>query len=112
MKTTEQQQALKQQQQSRSSFKQKAQDNSIRKARTRTLIQLGGLIERVGLTKLFNIELGEDLQLDLAATRKAAVLVGALHELQRLLVTNNFDAKVEEWRKIGFQLLEKKQDAK
>ena len=42
-----------------------------RKARTRTLIQLGGLVHKYGLTKKFGIELGEDLQVDEIAREKA-----------------------------------------
>ena len=42
-----------------------------RKARTRTLIQLGGLVHKVGLTEKFGIELREDLQGDAKAREKA-----------------------------------------
>lgn len=41
-----------------------------RKARTRTLIQLGGLVHKVGLSEEFRIALGEDLQMDEAAREK------------------------------------------
>ena len=44
---------------------------SKRKTRTRTLIQLGGLVHKVGLTEKFGIELGEDLQIDETAREKA-----------------------------------------
>ena len=45
-----------------------------RKARTRTLIQLGGLVHKCGLTEKFGIELGEDLQGDEKAREKAKML--------------------------------------
>jgi len=45
-----------------------------RRARTRTLIQLGGLIEKSGLMNLIHIQTGEDLQLDHEAYEKAATL--------------------------------------
>ena len=59
--------------------------STMRKARTRTLIQLGGLVEKAGLMEVFNIEPGEDLQKDL--TKKDAVfgLLGALLETHSLL---------------------------
>ena len=36
--------------------------SAIRKSRTRTLIQIGGLAEKAGLLEVFGIILGEDLQ--------------------------------------------------
>ena len=39
-------------------------DKSLRKKRTRTLIQLGGLVDKLDILKDFNIEIGDDLQLD------------------------------------------------
>lgn len=42
-----------------------------RRARTRTLIQLGGLLHKCGLIEKFGIELGEDLQVDETAREKA-----------------------------------------
>ncbi|OJW52793.1 MAG: hypothetical protein BGO67_10440 [Alphaproteobacteria bacterium 41-28] len=36
--------------------------HSARRARTRSLVQLGGLISKAGLLETFNITLGEDLQ--------------------------------------------------
>lgn len=54
------------------------QQKSERRARTRTLIQLGGLVNMIGLTDLCGITEGEDLQLDLSAQDKAATLLGML----------------------------------
>jgi hypothetical protein len=54
---------------------------SERKARTRTLIQIGSLVNMIGLTELCHIVEGEDLQLDRAAQDKAATLLGMLTTL-------------------------------
>lgn len=51
-----------------------------RNARTRTLIQLGGLVDKAGLTQCFDIELGSDLQLDSSEKDKAAMLLGFLQK--------------------------------
>ncbi len=56
----------------------KAQTKSARRARTRTLIQLGGLLNMIGLTDLCGIVEGEDLQLNMPAQNKAALLLGML----------------------------------
>jgi hypothetical protein len=54
----------------------------FRKARTRTLIQLGGLVEKSGLLEPLNIMLGDDLQKDYEHLTSAAILTGALSELR------------------------------
>ena len=54
------------------------QDSLSRKARTRTLIQLGGLIEKSRLTHLLDIPLGIDLEKDEASREKACVILGIL----------------------------------
>ena len=51
-----------------------------RKARTRTLIQIGGLVDKSGLRELFDIEIGEDLEQDIPSLNKASVLLGFLAE--------------------------------
>ena len=52
-----------------------------RAKRTRTLIQLGGLVVKSGLAEKLNIPIGEDLQQD--HLDKAAILLGCLmHSLQ------------------------------
>jgi len=52
-----------------------------RKARTRTLIQLGGLIEKSGLLAELGLKTGDDLQRDPECLESAAVLMGALGEI-------------------------------
>lgn len=54
---------------------------SERKARTRTLIQLGGLVHKCGLTERFGIALGEDLQLEVNSRDKAKRLEEWLEKL-------------------------------
>ena len=56
-------------------------DSIDRKARTRTLIQLGSLVSLSGLTSLLHIQEGEDLQYDMDAKDKAAMLLGAIAEI-------------------------------
>ncbi len=60
---------------------------STRQSRTRTLVQLGGLLEKVGLNEHFGIVLGTDLQKDLEVKEAMSTLVGALLELKKLLET-------------------------
>lgn len=49
-----------------------------RAARTRTLIQLGGLLVKSKIIEHFGIELGSDLQQDEAQKKKAYALLGLL----------------------------------
>lgn len=55
-----------------------------RRARTRTLIQLGGLIEKAGLLDEFGIELGADLQKDENMKKPVAILLGGLFEIKTI----------------------------
>ena len=52
--------------------------NLSRKARTRTLIQLGGLVEKSQLTHFLKISLGIDLEKDDSAKEKTCVILGIL----------------------------------
>lgn len=56
-------------------------DSINRKARTRTLIQMGSIVSLSGLSSLLNIEEGDDLQLDMISKDKAAMLLGAISEI-------------------------------
>ena len=62
--------------------------NRQRKAETRTKIQLGGLVIKSGLTDVFSISTGTDLQLDSEAREKATLLLGALIETSQNLTLN------------------------
>lgn len=54
-------------------------DNNLsRKARTRTLIQLGGLVDKSQLTHFLKISLGTDLEKDEPSREKACVILGIL----------------------------------
>ena len=53
----------------------------FRKARTRTLIQLGGIVEKSGLLELLNLSVGNDLQKDIDCHESAAILMGALSDI-------------------------------
>jgi len=64
----------------REKHKMKQQSRSARKARTRTLIQVGGLVQKSGLMVAFGIEPGDDLQ-DYEHIHKARQLLGLLDEM-------------------------------
>jgi hypothetical protein len=57
----------------------------FRRARTRTLIQLGGLLEKSGLTHHMNIQIGADLQKDPQQHTAVLKLIGALSMLKDIL---------------------------
>lgn len=56
--------------------------NELRKARTRTLIQLGGLIEKSGLFETLGIIPGADMQKDETMKPLALRLLGGFLELK------------------------------
>ncbi|MBA4118860.1 MAG: conjugal transfer protein TraD [Candidatus Puniceispirillum sp.] len=56
-----------------------------RRARTRTLIQLGGLVDKAGLVSFFNLEMGKDLQQEINLAPNVATLMGALLHLRHAL---------------------------
>ena len=58
-------------------------NNVQRRARTRTLIQMGGILNMVGLPQLCGIAEGDDLQLDLENQDKAATLLGMLSHISK-----------------------------
>lgn len=60
-------------------------NSALRKARTKTLIQLGALIDKAGLLREFEIELGTNLQKDIECKDQVHALFGALLELRSLL---------------------------
>lgn len=69
-------------QKSRLQKTQKNKENNHRKARTRTLIQAGGLLQKSGLLETFNITPGDDLQGSQDGLDKAAQLLGFLLNAQ------------------------------
>ena len=82
-------------------YKTAKAESSNRKARTRTMIQLGSLVSMSGLTSLLHIQEGEDLQFDMEAKDKAAMLLGALSEL----TDTNSLSRQEKWKDKGIRML-------
>lgn len=87
-------------------FAEKRQNNRNRKTRTRTLIQMGGLLELTPLPSICGIELGNDLQLE--HKKKAAVLLGILAKYTESLPDTLSDAEIREFETYGNLLLAKK----
>ncbi len=82
----------------------------LRKARTRTLIQVGGLLKLSGLLDFFEIVEGEDLQLNIQGQEKAATLIGFLNSLEKKTSTEVFQK--ETWKKEGFLKLKESKKLK
>ena len=76
----------------------------LRKARTRTLIQLGGLIEKTGLLGHLDLASGDDLQKDPNTYESVATLMGALAELSESLSANDAPQRLL-WREKGKAIL-------
>lgn len=82
-------------------------ENTLRKARTRTLIQAGALVNLVGLLELCDIEEGEDLQLDITSRDKAALLLGILSDAMAHIQSNPSQTDLNKWKETGIMLLKK-----
>lgn len=78
-------------------------NSAQRRARTRSLIQLGGLIEKAGLLETFGIELGLDLQKDLTMKEPIAALFKGLLDLNESAQTDH--AHFALWSQEGLQEL-------
>jgi hypothetical protein len=85
--------------------KLKRSENSQRKARTRTLIQMGGLLDLTPLPSICGINLGDDLQLD--HPDKSATLLGILVHLWDKFPDAISDENLEKFRNIGINFLKK-----
>ncbi|MDP1880709.1 MAG: conjugal transfer protein TraD [Parachlamydiaceae bacterium] len=79
--------------------------SDLRRARTRTLIQIGGLIEKSGFLEKIGIQLGDDLQNDETLFDKASILLGAVHELNSEI--QNHEQQLNIWRDKGKSLMQK-----
>ena len=75
-----------------------------RAARTRTLIQLGGLLVKSGIAEKLGIEIGADLQREEDQKKKAYVLLGMF--INQLSIPK----KIEEFEQLGKQFLFETQD--
>ncbi len=85
--------------------KLKAANKSQRKARTRTLIQLGGLLNMLNLPNICGINPGDDLQTDFEASDKAAVLLGMLVHLEDSLPPTLSDPVIDRFKQKGILVL-------
>lgn len=75
-----------------------------RRSRTRTLIQLGGLVEKSGLMDALKIELGQDLQKDPEVFNGVAILSALLSENAKKLSLVSVDDKTK-WIEDGRDIL-------
>lgn len=77
----------------------------VRKARTRTLVQLGGLLQKSGILDDLNLTPGNDLQKDTDCHESVAILMGALCELRQNLQTDDAAAQKMLWCERGKEVL-------
>lgn len=78
---------------------------SFRKARTRTMIQLGGLIEKSGILEPLNITLGDNLQKGDEHLTSTAILTGALSDLRGRFYGEEAEAQKMIWCERGKEVL-------
>ena len=71
-----------------------------RSARTRTLIQLGGILVKSGLVKKLGIVIGSDLQQRDDQNTKACCLLGILDTSLHLIQENQLNAFEDKGRKL------------
>lgn len=82
------------------------QESRARKARTRTLIQMGGLLELTPMPALCEIQLGDDLQGEHQS--KAALFLGMLAKYSEFLPEKLSEDEKQELETLGLTLLAKK----
>ena len=85
--------------------KLQATNKSLRKARTRTLIQMGGLINMLNLPSICGINEGEDLQTDFENSDKAAVLLGMLAHLEDSLPPALSEQAIAQFKQKGIRVI-------
>jgi predicted chitinase len=85
--------------------------HAFRRARTRSMIQLAGLMEKAGLVETFGVRLGLDLQRDPEQKHQVATLYKGLVELNQMAQSN--DVHHPTWSIQGLQLFgdEKKKNS-
>lgn len=81
----------------------KLADKSVRRARTRTLIQIGALVKMVGFFPVCGIDEGMDLQLNIEHQDKAAILLGILLESFAALPETPSVEQLDKWQRKGVQ---------
>lgn len=79
--------------------------NTNRKARTRTLIQLGGLLKITNLLELADIHLGEDLESEQENQDKAATLLGLLQHLTESLPPALSPSQQNDFKQKGIRIM-------
>ena len=84
-------------------YKERHRKEQLCKARTRTLIQLGGLLELTALPSICRINLGDDLQDEMRT--KAALLLGILVKYADNLPDEFTEKQLNELRIIGNTIL-------
>ena len=81
---------------------------NMRKARTKTLIQAGGLLEKAGLLACMELEAGQDLQRDPETFEGVTILMGALLSLKEMFDGEDASAQKMLWASRGKEALAKK----
>ena len=94
--------------QSRIQTTTKKQTLNDRAARTRTLIQTGGLLKLSGLFNICEIAEGDDLQFDISSRDKAALLLGILMDAADKISAPPNIRLIECWRESGTRLLKQR----
>lgn len=77
--------------------------HGLRRARTRSLIQLGGLIEKAGLLNTFQLTLGADFQKDPQAKDSIAALYKGFLVLNEMAQSKEVSLSL--WSRQGMQEL-------
>ena len=85
--------------------KLKSKNNALRKARTRTLIQMGGLINMLNLPSICGIDEGDDLQLNFETSDKAAILLGMLAHLEDSLPPTLSEQVISQFKQKGIRVI-------
>jgi hypothetical protein len=78
----------------------------LRRARTRSLIALGGLIKKSGLLETFQIELGRDMQKDPEMKEPVASLFKGFLALKEMVESGEISLQI--WTAQGLEELAKK----
>jgi len=76
-----------------------------RRARTQTLIHLGGLVSISGLLEYCDIQLGENLQSDIEVIERAAILLGIIYDAAQKVLEDPDEHQKEKFRKLGISIM-------
>ena len=90
----------------------KKENMAERRARTRTLIQLGGLLTVSGLLELFDILPGDDLELDSTKSDNGATLLGCLITVMEQMPTLVSNDDQDVFKRKGIRALTQRNYAK